>query len=221
MTAKEFGFLADAIKTYFPRDNVLPTENAMRLWYSELKDIPYQLAYTALRKYVSTNKFAPTIADIREQVAELNGQSRDDLNETAAWSLVLKAICRSTYYSDEEFCKLPKIVQRVIGNPSRLREMAMDENFNHGVESSNFIKQFRIEKQRERERNKLSPDVLKLMRPLNNSRIEDNQNELSIEEQRIIAEENAKPAPEDFMKNVMEVLKIGKSGKTQARTRQN
>lgn len=38
------------------------------------------------------------------------------------------------------------------------------------------------------------------------------------EEQRIIAEENAKPAPEDFMKNVMEVLKIGKSGKTQART---
>lgn len=86
MTAKEFGILADAIKTYFPRDNVLPTENAMRLWYSELKDLPYQVAQTALRKYVATNKFAPTIADIREQAAELNAQEQgeDELNEISA-----------------------------------------------------------------------------------------------------------------------------------------
>ena len=117
MTAKEFGFLADAIKTYFPRDNVLPTETAMRLWYSELKDIPYQLAHTALRKYVSTNKFAPTIADIRGQVAELNDQNEEELNETAAWSLVLKAIRRSTYYSEEEFAKLPATVKRAVASP--------------------------------------------------------------------------------------------------------
>ena len=221
MTAKEFGFLADAIKTYFPRDNVLPTENAMRLWYSELKDIPYQLAHTALRKYVSTNKFAPTIADIREQVAELNDQNEEELNETAAWSLVLKAIRRSTYYSEEEFAKLPATVQRAVASPKQLREWATLEDVDGKtltVIQSNFQRTFRAEQQRERERNKLSPDVLKLMRPLNNSRIEDNQKELSIEEKRINAEENAKPAPEDFMKNVMEVLKIGKSGKTQART---
>lgn len=198
MTAKEFGILADAIKTYFPRDNVLPTEKAMQLWYLDLKDIPYQLAHTALRKYVSTNKFAPTIADIREQVAELNNQNEEELNETAAWSLALKAIHRSTYYSGEEFCKLPRIVQNVIGNSSRLREMAMDENFNHGVESSNFIKQFRIEKQRERERSKLSPDVLQLMRPINNPQIENKPRELSIEEQRMISEAHSSPAPEGF-----------------------
>lgn len=207
MTAKEFGFLADAIKTYFPRDNVLPTEKAMQLWYSELKDIPYQLAHTALRKYVSTNKFAPTIADIREQVAEFNNQNEEELNETAAWSLVLKAVHRSTYYSDEEFCKLPKIVQRVIGNPSRLREMAMDENFNHGVESSNLIKQFRIEKQREREREKLSPDILRLMRPINNPQIEDKPKGLSVSEQRMISEENASPAPNDLKERVLECFR--------------
>ena len=42
MTFKEFGYIADAIKTYFPRDNVLPTEHAMSLWYDGLKDLPYQ-----------------------------------------------------------------------------------------------------------------------------------------------------------------------------------
>lgn len=201
MTAKEFGFLADAIKTYFPRDNVLPTENAMRLWYEELKDIPYQLAHTALRKYVSTNKFAPTIADIREQVAELNNQNEEELNETAAWSLVLKAIRRSTYYSEEEFVKLPDTVQRAVASPKQLREWATLEDVDGKtltVIQSNFQRTFRMEQQRERERNKLSPDVLKLMRPLNNLNIEDKPKELSVEEQRMISEAHSSPAPEGF-----------------------
>ena len=209
MTVKEFGFLADAIKTYFPRDNVLPTENAMRLWYSELKDIPYQLAHTALRKYVSTNKFAPTIADIREQVAELNNQNEEELNETAAWSLVLKAIRRSTYYSEEEFVKLPDTVQRAVASPKQLREWATLEDVDGKtltVIQSNFQRTFRVEQQRERERSKLSPDVLRLMRPLNNHQIEDKPNELSIEDQRLNAEEQAAPAPDDFRSRVSSML---------------
>lgn len=209
MTAKEFGFLADAIKTYFPRDNVLPTENAMRLWYSELKDIPYQSAYMALRKYVSTNKFAPTIADIREQVAELNSHNEYELNETAAWSLVLKAIRRSTYYSEEEFAKLPSTVQRAVASPKQLREWATLEDVDGKtltVIQSNFQRTFRAEQQKERERNKLSPDVMKLMRPLNNPQIEDKPKELSIEEQRMIAEGNARPAPDDFRCKLYSVL---------------
>ena len=209
MTVKEFGILADAIKTYFPRDNVLPTENAMRLWYSELKDIPYQSAYMALRKYVSTNKFAPTIADIREQVAELNSQNEEELNETAAWSLVLKAIRRSTYYSEEEFAKLPPVVQRAVSSPRQLREWATLEDVDGKtltVIQSNFQRTFRVEQQRERERNKLSPDVLKLMRPLNNHQIEDKTKELSVSEQRMIAEENARPAPKGMIETVSKRL---------------
>lgn len=209
MTVKEFGFFADAIKTYFPRDNVLPTENAMRLWYSELKDIPYQLAHTALRKYVSTNKFAPTIADIREQVAELNGRDEEEINETAAWYLVLKAIRRSTYYSEEEFAKLPATVQRSVASPKQLREWAMLEDVDGKtltVIQSNFQRTFRVEQQRERERNKLSPDVLRLMRPLNNPQIESKPKELNIEEQRKIAEENARLAPNDFRDKLHSIL---------------
>lgn len=165
MTFKEFGIIADAIKTYFPRDNVLPTEHAMSLWYDGLKDLPYQVVNIALKKYVQTNRFAPSIADIREQAAQLNqNNQKTDLNENEAWVLVLKAIQRSGYYSEEEFAKLPKIIQRTIGSPSRLREMALDEKFNHGVESSNFQNKFRIEQQKEREKQKLSQDVARLIR---------------------------------------------------------
>ena len=213
MTAKEFGFLADAIKTYFPRDNVLPTENAMRLWYEELKDIPYQSAYIALRKYVSINKYAPTIADIREQVAELSNQNDDGLNETAAWLFVLKAIRRSTYYSEEEFAKLPATVQRAVASPKQLREWATLEDVDGKtltVIQSNFQRAFRVEQQRERERNKLSPDILKLMRPLNNPQIDDKPTGLSIEDQQLNAEKKAAPAPSDFRDQVEAALKLKK-----------
>ena len=210
MTAKEFGFLADAIKTYFPRDNVLPTEKAMKLWYSELKDIPYQLAHTALRKYVSTNKFAPTIADIREQVAELNNQNEEELNENAAWSIAWKAICNSGYHAEEEFEKLPPVIQRTVHSPAQLREWALLENIDGKtitVLQSDFQRAFRMEQQRDRERNKLSPDVLKLMKPMNNPQIEDKPKELGVPEQRMIAEGSARPAPDDLKERVLECFR--------------
>lgn len=209
MTAKEFGFLADAIKTYFPRDNVLPTENAMRLWYEELKDIPYQLAHLALQKYVCTNKFAPTIADIREQVAELNNQNEEELNETAAWSIAWKAICNSGYHAEEEFAKLPPVIQRTVHSPAQLREWALLENIDGKtitVLQSDFQRAFRVEQQRERERSKLSPGVLKLMRPINNPKIEGVQKELSIKEQRMIEEQNSSQAPGNMIERVREAL---------------
>lgn len=209
MTAKEFGFLADAIKTYFPRDNVLPTEKAMQLWYSELKDIPYQLAHLALQKYVCTNKFAPTIADIREQVAELNNQNEEELNETAAWSIAWKAICNSGYHAEEEFAKLPPVIQRTVHSPAQLREWALLENIDGKtitVLQSDFQRAFRVEQQRERERSKLSPGVLKLMRTINNPKIEGGQKELSIKEQRMIEEQNSSQAPGNMIERVREAL---------------
>lgn len=210
MTFKEFGYIADAIKTYFPRDNVLPTEHAMSLWYDGLKDLPYQVVNIALKKYVQTNRFAPSIADIREQAAQLNQNNQNgDLNETEAWSLVLKAIRRSTYYSEEEFAKLPTTVQRAVASPKQLREWATLEDVDGKtltVIQSNFQRTFRVEQQRERERNKLSPDVLKLMRPLSNPQIEEKPNELSIEDQRLKEEEQAAPAPEDFKSRVSSML---------------
>ena len=210
MTFKEFGYIADAIKTYFPRDNVLPTEHAMSLWYDGLKDLPYQVVNIALKKYVQTNRFAPSIADIREQAAQLNQNNQNgDLNEAEAWSLVLKAIRRSAHYSEEEFAKLPPVVQRAVSSPRQLREWATLEDVDGKtltVIQSNFQRTFRAEQQRERERNKLSPDVLKLMRPLNNHQIEDKTKELSVSEQRMIAEENARPAPKGMIETVSKRL---------------
>lgn len=209
MTFKEFGIIADAIKTYFPRDNVLPTEHAMSLWYDGLKDLPYQIVNIALKKYVQTNRFAPSIADIREQATQLNQNNQnDDLNETEAWSLVLKAIRRSTYYSEEEFSKLPEIIQRTVGTPKQLREWATLEDVDGKtltVLQSNFQRTFRVEQQREREKQKLSPDVSRLIHEKPIPQIKQIKTP-SIEEQRVIAESRAKPAPDNMYERVNKFL---------------
>lgn len=66
MTREEFGVFSSALKTYYPKETLLPNKAAMELWYRQLQDIPYQIAESALNKWVATNKWSPSIADIRQ-----------------------------------------------------------------------------------------------------------------------------------------------------------
>ena len=75
MDKREFATFAAALKTYYPRENLLPNPQAMELWYRQLQDIPCQLAEMALNKWVATNKWPPSIAEIREQASAIkNGE---------------------------------------------------------------------------------------------------------------------------------------------------
>lgn len=164
MTFKEFGKLADAIKTYFPRDNMLPTDTAMELWYDMLKDMDYQSAYIGLKNHVATSKFAPTIADIRNGAVISQPQ---ELNEMEAWSLVSKAIRNSGYNSADEFAKLPLLVQKAVGLPSQLRTWALDENYNEQVAMSSFQRAYKAELKRHEELQKMPQNVRNLIEKAN------------------------------------------------------
>lgn len=210
MTKEQFKILVKAMKAVYTQPTFIPDQDAFDVWYSMLKDLDYAIASRAVQMHMQTEETPPTVAGIRKQSAKLKADETDDLNETAAWSLVLKAIRRSTHYSDEEFAKLPPTVQRAVSSPRQLREWATLEDVDGKtltVIQSNFQRTFRAEQQRERERNKLSPDVLKLMKPMNNPQIEDKPKELSVSEQRMIAEGSARPAPNDLKERVLECFR--------------
>ena len=197
-TIKILMVIQAAYPNYKPPDKTI----AVNVWAEMLSDIPYEKVSAAVKMYIQTDTsgFAPSVGDVRERVCDIFAKE-DDLNETAAWSMVWKAICNSGYHAEEEFAKLPPVIQRTVHSPAQLREWALLENIKKKtitVLQSDFQRTFRVEQQRERERRKLSPDVLKLMRPLNNPKIEDKPKELRIEEQRMMAEENAKPTPDNF-----------------------
>lgn len=100
MTGKEFATWAMALKTYYPRENLLPNEAAMELWFQELQDLPYQVAEASLRKWVQTNKWSPSIAEIRGLAASCVRPEIPDWGE--AWEQTLKAIRKFGSYRQKE-----------------------------------------------------------------------------------------------------------------------
>lgn len=96
MNKREFSNIAMAIRTYYPKEQILPNEQAMELWYRELCDIPYEVAEAGLRKWVATNKWSPTIADIRELASTIQNGEVPDWGE--GWEQVLLAIRRFGMY---------------------------------------------------------------------------------------------------------------------------
>lgn len=89
MDKKQFAEFAMALKTYYPREQLLPNTQAMELWYRELQDIPMEVAEIALRKWVSTNKWSPSIAEIREMAASVTKGELPDWGK--GWEQVQRA----------------------------------------------------------------------------------------------------------------------------------
>ena len=100
MNKKEFATFAMALKTYYPRENLLPNEQAMELWFAQLQDIPYEVAEVGLNKWVALNKWSPSIADIREMASSIQFGDVPDWGE--AWQEVSNAVRRYGSYRPNE-----------------------------------------------------------------------------------------------------------------------
>ena len=129
-------------------------------WQMCLADYPYEVVSMGVQAYMTTNtsQFPPVPSQIIDIIHKLNPQEQE-LNMNEAWALVRKAIARSTYYAQEEFNKLPPLVQKAVGSPDNLREWAKDEDFNAGVEQSHFAKAYTATLEREKEIAKLPNSV--------------------------------------------------------------
>lgn len=98
---KEWIILAKALKSVYARDNFLPDEESVKVWYEMLKDLSYQHVNVAVQKYMSTQKFPPTISEIRSIVAELVDGRIEDWSEE--WKLVIHAMRGYSPGSNREY----------------------------------------------------------------------------------------------------------------------
>jgi len=67
------------------------TSEKIDLWHELLSDIDYEAAQKAVKEHIKTSRFIPTVADIRESVAE-NRPMYDDYKKTDTYRefMVLK-----------------------------------------------------------------------------------------------------------------------------------
>ena len=128
MERREFAVFASALRTYYPRENLLPNDHAMELWFRQLEDVPYQLAEVALQKWVATNKWSPSIAEIREMTVSITDGEMPDWGE--GWEQVLRAIRRCGSYDQASAMDMLDDVTRKCVERLGYRNLCMSENIN-------------------------------------------------------------------------------------------
>ena len=84
MTREEFKTLVKGMKAVYAQPTFIPDQDAFNVWFELLKDIPYQQANVAIQKYMLTEKFPPTIADIREKATQIVESVDNSMSELEA-----------------------------------------------------------------------------------------------------------------------------------------
>ena len=99
MNKQEFSKIAAAINTYYPKDKPFRNNEAIQLWYEELKDLPYEDTVNGLRRHVNTSKWCPTIAELKSAIVA-NTAGAKDWGEQ--WNQAIRAVRRFGIYQEEE-----------------------------------------------------------------------------------------------------------------------
>lgn len=165
MDFEKFRVLVKGMRAVYTRDNFLPDMDTVKIWYSLLKDIPYDVLNVAIQKYMMQNKFPPTIADLRELSAELvNGQVKD---WSDGWEQVLLAIRRYGMYEEgKALASMDELTRKCVERLG-FRNICVSENI--AADRANFRTIYQSYVEREKENSKLSLSVRTKMAQLENS----------------------------------------------------
>ena len=171
MTETEVRKLLAMTQAVYPNYNPPSREAAVNAWLMCLSEYDNNVVMAAFKAYMTTNTsgFAPAPGQLIEILQTLTQPSK--LNELEAWSIVRKALRNCGYNAEQEFAKLPTVVQKAVGTPQQLKIWACDSEFNENVVSSNFIKTYRTEVKRATELNKMPNDVRKLIEMVNTNSV--------------------------------------------------
>lgn len=171
MTEKEVRQLLAMTQAVYPNYNPPSREAAVNAWLMCLSEYDNNVVMAAFKAYMTTNTsgFAPAPGQLIEILQTLTQPS--ELNELEAWSIVRKALRNCGYNAEQEFAKLPTVVQKAVGTPQQLKIWACDSEFNENVVSSNFIKTYRTEVKRATELNKMPENVRKLIEMVNTNSV--------------------------------------------------
>ena len=164
MTREECWKLVFVIKSSYPktyeRFSEQDFENLCTAMYMCLSEYTYEQAAKGLKAYLvsDTKGFPPVAGQIIAQIQKLNPEKAPE-GSIEAWNLVMRAIRNGSYGAEEEFEKLPRLVQKTLGSPQYLRDEAANSDFNLDVAKGQFMKNYEIIVKRDREMAIIAPGL--------------------------------------------------------------
>lgn len=145
MTRDEFKVLVKGMKAIYSQPTFIPDQDAFNMWYALIGDLPYEVCSISIKKYMLTNKFPPTVAELREMAANVvNG---DPLTWGESWERALNSVRKyGSYNKQAALDSLDPITRKCVESIGYM-QLCMSENIM--VERAHYQKIFEVFAKRE------------------------------------------------------------------------
>jgi hypothetical protein len=121
-------------------------EMLVALWEKMLADVDYRVAELAIQKYMAESVYPPTIADIRQRVAEIQTPQLPSALE--AWGEVKRMIRKyGTYREAEALSEMSELTRKVV-ECIGFRNLCLSDN--EMADRAHFMKAYETMAERER-----------------------------------------------------------------------
>lgn len=163
MTALETQKAFALVQSMYPDANRSLSDDALQIvlkeWERQFAGFEAATVFAAIEHLIATRQgaFAPNIAEIKEAVRHLGNAEESTFAEE--WPTVLQAIQNSTYNSRESYARLSPQMQKALGSPARLRELAGLDDSSIEYARHDLGKSFAFVRQREADHQKTPASV--------------------------------------------------------------
>lgn len=131
-------------------------------WQECLGDLDYKLVLQAIKKTIINNPYPPTIHEIRKNAIEMINPTTQK-TAIEAWNEAIKMISNGIYMTQEQFETHSPEVKKFFGSVNQVKQLAMvDSETINTVTKGQFLKQYEVIIQREKEQ-KLLPQQMQQM----------------------------------------------------------
>ena len=155
MDFSEFSKFVSAIRAYYPKEKILPDKESMTLWYKQLNDIPYDTALLVIDKWVATNVWSPSIADIRRLANEITVGEIPDWGE--AWEVVMRGVRLYGSYEPDKAYDLMDDITKTVAERVGWNNICFAENIDNV--RANFRMIYEAEAKKRKREAQVSPAV--------------------------------------------------------------
>lgn len=142
-TAKILFILRATFPAAYKNMSTKEFENVINVWTVLFKDYSYQAVEAGVNACImaTTSDFPPSPGMIVDQIAD---QADNGVDALEAWAMVKRALRNGLIGYDEEYAKLPPLVQRALGGSSTIHEWAaLEDETSKNVAQSQFLSQYR------------------------------------------------------------------------------
>lgn len=148
-----------------------------RMWEIHFADFDFEEVFTALIQYVATEKFPPTIADLK-QIAAKNRNPNAFMSGEVAWEKVIRAIKQYGFYQQDKAFEGFDLQTKRLVNSLGWGAICQCSEDKIGIMRSNFVKMWETVKVEEKEQELFPVEVYNRLKNIEAKRLS-NSHEMS------------------------------------------